>query len=153
MSRLTRRIARAAALTAVPLAATLALVAPAAAAPVEDSWENCTDPIEGAVLCLTATPDPASGTAQVTGSLTIESGRTFAYGLMYLFRCPVSDTALECEDTGPLIQRDTAQLVTAPLQLDDDYYYWVSANWRDDQWHTRVGVRVTSPEPVEEPQS
>jgi hypothetical protein len=152
MSRLTRRIARAAALTAVPLAATLALAAPAAAAPVEDGWQNCLDPIEGAVLCITAAPDPVSGTAQVTGSLTIEPGRTFVHGLMYLYSCPVSDTPTRCEYTAPLIRFDTAQLVTEPFPLDDSRYYWVSATWRDDQRHARAGVQVRGPvPPVAEP--
>jgi hypothetical protein len=150
MSRPSRYVARAAALTAVSLTAALTMVAPASAAPVNDSWEYCREPIDGAVLCITATPDPASGVAQVTSSITIEPGRKFGYALMYLSRCPIGGSALDCEDLPPLIAREPEHPVTASLPLDDDYYYWVYANWRDDQWHTHVGVQLKTPQPEPE---
>jgi hypothetical protein len=150
MSRTSRYAARAAALAAVSVTTALTLVAPASAAPANDSWEYCREPIDGAVLCITATPDPVSGVAAVTSSLTIEPGRRFGYALMYLSRCPVAGTPLDCENLPPLIAREPEHPVTASWPSDDDYYYWASVNWRDDQWHTHVGVQLETPHPEPE---
>jgi hypothetical protein len=139
-------IRRAAVLIAAVGAVTVALAAPAAAEPVNDAWQNCTEPMDGAVLCVTATPDPVSGVAQVTGSLTIEPGRTFYYGMLTLYSCQWIETERVCEWTPLLIGRDVDRVVTQPFPLDDDHDYWVSANWRDDQWHTHIGVHLDGPE-------
>jgi hypothetical protein len=146
------RIRRAAVLTAVIGAATVALAAPASADPVVDSWQYCSDVRHGAQLCLTAGPDPADPTTgRVIGTLTMEPGRTFDAASVNFNRCGrVEGPDGWCERVPSVVRSATngpfSELVTEPMPLDDDYQYNLSSFWIDDQSRSSGPVRVSSPE-------
>jgi hypothetical protein len=138
MSTLTRRVTRVAALTVAMAAATLALTAPAAAAdPVAapTATDDCAAPVDGVTVCLTYTPEPGTPYVYLTGSITIEPGRTIAGGVVSVDACSPCVPQVTAAGSG------TDRIVTDRLLYGRGVnYFQANASWVDDQGHRHLGV-------------
>jgi hypothetical protein len=139
MPSLTRRVARAAAVTAVVGGASILLSAPASAQPPLPAWEKCSDPVDGVTVCLTATPAPELGYSQLTASITADQGRRIAVGMVSVDGC-----SGECNPLAHGAGTDTDRIVSKPTGLGKGAgYYAANASWVDDRGNRHLGVTAS----------
>lgn len=148
MLNLARRARRAGIVLAVAAAAAFGLVAPAAAqpaAPPAPTEEKCTDPLDGATLCIRVIPTSDDPThLLVNTDLSVEEGRTLRAALVVVELCSPDcrPSANPNSSNGVDIGQRVRNVGTSDRYYPERGAYRANASWVDDQQHLHTGVTI-----------
>jgi hypothetical protein len=139
MRMLARRVHRAGFVLLVAGAAALGLAAPAVAEPVEpapvSAEEQCSDPVDGVVVCYIFIKGETPDKSIVRASVRAAEGRTLKGAMVVIEGC-----SPDCWSQGVSTGKGVAELHADARYGRGTGFYRANASWVDDQGHVHTGV-------------